>query len=83
MFQEYSYTCTDRSKLPKVLKAWGALEQPLKALSPALIKKYLGAPCMITIEYSKPNAITQWHWCMKCHKSTRTGDLNMDEVKPK
>ena len=34
-------------------------------------------------EYSKPNAITQWHWCMKCHKSTRTGDLNMDEVKPK
>jgi hypothetical protein len=56
VFQEYSYTCTDRSKLPKVLKSWGALKTELQEITPELLQKYLGAPCMITIEYSKPNA---------------------------
>lgn len=56
VFQEYSYTCTERSKLPKVLKSWGALKNPLERITPEILKKYLGAPCMITIEYSKPAA---------------------------
>lgn len=55
LFQEYSLTDTERSKLPKVLKSWGGMEKTPKVTT-ELIKKYLGQPCMITVELTAPNA---------------------------
>jgi hypothetical protein len=34
-------------------------------------------------EYTKPNVVLEWHWCMRCHGSTRSNTLNMSEVKTK
>lgn len=28
-----------------------------------------------------PNAVTEWFWCQRCKRSTKTGELVMSEVK--
>lgn len=53
--QIYSLTDTDKSKLPKALQTWGGQEKK-PVISTELIRKYLGAPCMVTIEITAPNA---------------------------
>jgi hypothetical protein len=46
--QEYSFTSSERSKLPKVLKAWGQLRDIPAKIN---LKPYLGQYCMLTIEH--------------------------------
>src|SRR5688500_14070761 len=52
VWQDYSVTNTEKSKLPKVLKSWGNLKNSIKEITPTMLKKYVGAPCMLTIEHS-------------------------------
>ncbi|MCC7514509.1 MAG: hypothetical protein IT212_07435 [Bacteroidia bacterium] len=48
VFSEYSFIASDRSKLCKVLKAWGRLEMSPKQLN---LKPYLGKYCEVEIEH--------------------------------
>lgn len=47
--QEYTFIATDRSKLCKVLKAWGKLKEMPKQLN---LKPYLGRYCEIKIDHT-------------------------------
>lgn len=45
--QEYTFIASDKSKLAKVMKAWGSLKEMPKTLN---LKKYLGKYCTVTVE---------------------------------
>lgn len=49
----YGLSDAPQSKLPQALQSWGGQETRPK-LTTALLKKYLGAPCMVTVELSPP-----------------------------
>ena len=49
----YTLSSADKAKLPAVLKTWGSLKEK-PHITAELLKKYLGAPCMVTIEH-KPS----------------------------
>lgn len=52
IFQEYTVSAyAEKAKLPKVLKTWGKLKNDISKISPDLLKKFVGAPCMLTIEH--------------------------------
>lgn len=51
--QTYTYSSGDRAKLPKILKAWGKITEPIKKINPAFVKRYLGQYCMLDIEHNK------------------------------
>lgn len=52
VWAEYTWSASEKSKLPDVLKAWGPMKNRPEELTLELIKKFLGHPCMINVEHS-------------------------------
>jgi len=55
--QQYALSAGPKAKFPDVLKSWGSLPKRPENIGNDLLKKYLGAPCMITVEHSQDK---QW-----------------------
>jgi hypothetical protein len=55
--QQYAFSAGAKAKFPDVLKAWGKLSKRPEKIGVQLLKNYLGAPCMITVEHSEDG---QW-----------------------
>lgn len=55
--QQYALSAGKKAKFPDVLKSWGTLPKRPEKIGNDLLQKYLGAPCMLTIEHSEDG---QW-----------------------
>lgn len=50
--QKYTLSSGQKAKLPKVLKAWGKMANPITSITPDFLSKFVGQWCMLDIEHN-------------------------------
>ncbi len=51
--QKYTYSSGERAKLPKILKSWGKIANPVTKITPKFLSNYVGQYCMLDIEHNE------------------------------